>query len=151
MVKRVADPKVPSQQEVEKHCLRGHSPCRNRCPISVEAKGMDSDHRKDWGKERKMPECQYDHCFPGDEFGFKWIVLVGKDTSKALMATAVPNTPASGKSATDECSEHMEKNGDGDSNVIVKTDQEPAISICQGSCGSERGGKDHPRGICCTK
>ena len=43
------------------------------------------------------------------------------------MATAVPNKGASGRFATNRCSEVMEENGDGDNNVIVKNDQEPDI------------------------
>ena len=70
----------------------------------------------------------YDYFFPGDEFGFKWTVLVGKERmSKSWLATAVPQKGASGRFATDKCIEFFEENGDGDAKVIIKTDQEPSI------------------------
>ena len=60
-------------------------------------------------------------CFPGDEFGFKWTVLVGKERmSKSWLATAVPQKGASGRFATDKCIEFFEENGDGDAKIIIK-------------------------------
>ena len=89
-------------------------------------------HQKEGGKERKVPEYHFDYCFPGDELGFKWTILVGKERiSKTWMATAVPNKGASGRFATDKCLEFMEENGDGDNNVIVKKKTKNlAWSIC---------------------
>ena len=85
-------------------------------------------HQKEGGKDRKVPEYHFDYCFPGNELGFKWTILVGKERiSKSWMATAVPNKGASGRFATDKCLEFMEEDGDGDNNVIVKNDQEPSI------------------------
>ena len=87
-------------------------------------------HTRDKGKERLLPEYSLDYCFPGDELGFKWTVLVGKERmSKAWMATAVPTKGASGRFATDKCVEFMEENGDGDNPVIVKSDQERSIQF----------------------
>ena len=33
VVKRIVDPKLPSQKEVEDHCQRGHLPYRNWCHV----------------------------------------------------------------------------------------------------------------------
>ena len=60
VVKRIVDPQLPSAQEVEEHCIRGHLPYRNWCPICVKAKGKSRDHKRDDGKERKIPEYLYD-------------------------------------------------------------------------------------------
>jgi hypothetical protein len=79
VVKRVLDPQLPSQKEVDMHYVMGHLPFRSWCPVCVKAKGREMDHRADSGKERKMPAYSWDYCFPGDEFGFKWTVLVGKE------------------------------------------------------------------------
>ena len=74
VVKRMVDPKLPSQDEVDRHCVMGHLPYRSWCPVCVKAKGRDMDHSRDSGKERKVSEYSWDYCFPGDELGFKWIV-----------------------------------------------------------------------------
>ena len=37
-VKKLIDPRLPTQREVEDHCLT-HLPYRNWCPICVKAKG----------------------------------------------------------------------------------------------------------------
>ena len=84
----------------------------------------------DDGKERVLPEYSWDYCFPGDELGVKWTVLVGKERgSKSWMATAVPTKGmTSGKYSSDKCLELIEENGDTGNNILVKTDQEPAIA-----------------------
>lgn len=33
-------------------------------------------HMRDEGKDRLLTEYNWDSCFPGDELGFKWSVLV---------------------------------------------------------------------------
>ena len=45
MVKSVADPRLPTEKEIEKHNLT-HLPYRNWCSACVAAKGKDLDHRK---------------------------------------------------------------------------------------------------------
>ena len=72
------------------------------------------EHAKDKGGERKLPEYHFDYCFPGDEMGYKWTVLVGKEKmSKSWFATAVPQKGASGRFATDKCLAFMKESGDG--------------------------------------
>ena len=45
---------------------------------------------------------------PGDELGFKWVVLVGKErVSKSRMATAVPMKGGTGRFALDKCIEFV--------------------------------------------
>ena len=83
-VRKLGDPKLPTQEEVDEHNIRGHFPYRSWCPICVEAMGKDMAHRKDEGKERTHPEYSFDYCFPGDESGFKWTVLVGTEKGGRL-------------------------------------------------------------------
>ena len=66
VVRKLIDPKLPTQEEVEEHYLRGHFPYRNWCNICVKAKGREMSHQKEGGKERKIPEYHFDYCFPGD-------------------------------------------------------------------------------------
>ena len=76
-IKKVLDPKLPTQVEVDEHYAMGHAVFRNWCPICVRAYGKEMDHSRDDGKERRLPEYSWDYCFPGDELGFRWTVLVG--------------------------------------------------------------------------
>ena len=89
------------------------------------------DHTKDKGKARDLPEYNWDYCFPGDELGFKWTVLVGKERmSKSWMAAAVPmKGVGTGRFVVDKCLEFIAENGDGEGDIMVKTDQEPAIEL----------------------
>ena len=75
-IKKLIDPKLPTKEEVEMHNLMGHVEYRNWCEICVRCQGREMDHRNMKGKERKFPEYSFDYCFPGDEVGFKWTVLV---------------------------------------------------------------------------
>ena len=45
----------------------------------MRAKEKDLDHRSDPLKERSVLEYSFDFAFPGDEFGHKTAVLVGKE------------------------------------------------------------------------
>ena len=75
VVKKIADPRLPSESEVQKHLLRGHIPYRDWCPICVKAMGKSMPHRRS-ERERNVPEYGFDYCFPGDEMGFKWLSLI---------------------------------------------------------------------------
>ena len=79
VVRKMLDPRLPSEEEVERHNLT-HLPHRNWCPICVKAKGKDMDHRSAVDRERTVSEYCFDYCFPGDELGFKLTVFVGKET-----------------------------------------------------------------------
>ena len=84
-------------------------------------------HRRD-EKERILPEYSFDYCFPGDELGYKWTVLVGKEReSGAYMGTAVPNKGGCGMFTIDRCLDFIAENGDESNPSMVKSDQEEAI------------------------
>ena len=90
-VRRVKDPKLPTREDVESHNVRDHIPYRDWCPVCIKAKGKGLYHHRDKGPERVLPEYAWDYCFPGDELGFKWTVLVGTEKgADCAMATAVP-------------------------------------------------------------
>ena len=43
-MRKMGDPKLPTQEEVDEHNIRGHSPYRSWCPLCVEAMGKDMAH-----------------------------------------------------------------------------------------------------------
>ena len=56
------------------------------------------DHVADAGEERGLTGYSFGYCFPGDEFGYKLVTLVGKERSTGcVMATAVPTKGTKGK------------------------------------------------------
>ena len=82
---------MPSKEQVNMHYIKGHIPYRSWRHICIEAFGKEMGHRRDEGNPRKLPEYSWDYSFPGDELGFKWTVLVGKERgSGSCMASAVP-------------------------------------------------------------
>ena len=89
-IRRLVDPRRPSRAEVELHELH-HRPYRNWCPHCVRGQGKDLDHRRSAEEESGLSEYSFDYCFPGDEFGFKLTILVGRERVGGMcMATVVP-------------------------------------------------------------
>ena len=126
-MKKLGDPLKPTDEEVKDHEL-AHIPYRNWCPISVKCKGKDLDHRKAVSDARGVSEYAFDYCFPGDEFGFKLVVLAGREKVTGMyLATAVPTKGSIGRFAVDKVVDYIEELGDQGGRIIVKTDQEPAI------------------------
>ena len=64
-LKKLVDPKLPTEFEWEQHCLMGHIPYRNCCPVCVRAQGRDAQHQSDKGEERLLPEYIWDYLFSG--------------------------------------------------------------------------------------
>ena len=82
------------------------------------------DHRSAVDRERGLSEYCFDYCFPGDELGYKWSVLVGRERNSGMQfATAVPMKGSSGKFSVDEILEYIEEAGDSNNSIIVKNDQ----------------------------
>ena len=129
VIKRMVDPGKPRKQEVEDH-NRTHIPYRNWCPVCVKARGKDTDHRAEVGKERDLSEYSFDYCFPGDEFGFKLTVLVGRErVSGALMATTIPTKGSCGRFTMWKVLDFVRECGDAKGKLVMRSDQEPIINF----------------------
>ena len=64
-------------------------------------------------------------AFPGDEFGYKLTVLVGRErVTGASFATAVPTKGSTGRFTIEKMIEFVEEVGDGSQAIVVKTDQD---------------------------
>ena len=126
-VRRLADPRLPTQDEIDLHNLT-HVPNRNWCPVCVRCRGRDLDHRRAVEEERGISEYAFDYCFPGDEFDFNLVVLAGREKiTGAYFATAVPRKGSSGRFAVDKALDYVHDIGDRGARILVKSDQEPAI------------------------
>ena len=139
VVKKMIDPRRPTEREVEEHNLT-HLPYRNWCPVCVRAKGKDSDHRKSIDEERGLAEFSFDYCFPGDDLDHRITILVGRERSTGMtMASTLPSKGSKGKFAADKVIEYFWDCGNGNGDIILKTDQEPAIKCLVKDLVLERG------------
>ena len=112
LVGGLTDPRRLKVGEVEKHNLQ-HMPYRNWCPICVQARGRDADHRKVVDQERDISEYSFDSCFPGDELGHQLAILVGKERVSGMrMAVTIPTKASTGKFGTDCALEFMGECGE---------------------------------------
>ena len=88
--RKLLDPKLPSRQEVEEHCLT-HLPYRNWCTFCVQGKGKASPHFKNPSRSDGLSEVHMDYCFLSTEGDKLATVLVAKErTTKMGMSTMVP-------------------------------------------------------------
>ena len=62
-VRRLLDPKLPAQDEVDRHWLSGHIPYRNWCSVCVKSSGKELDHSQDPGKDRRLPSITWNIVF----------------------------------------------------------------------------------------
>ena len=100
-VKRMHDPKLPSQDEVKEHYESGHMPYRSWCHHCVRGRGRERDHQRKGKQELQgVPEYHLDYCFPGDEFDHRLTVLVAVERyTKMKKAVVVPCKGSTGSYA----------------------------------------------------
>ena len=129
-IRKLHDPKLPKEDEVKEHYLSGHMPYRSWCPHCVKGRGKEMDHKKGEDEQGGIPEYHLDYCFPGDEHGERLTVLVAIERhSKMKKAVVVPSKGSTGNYAAKMVVELINECGDKDREVIIKTDQEPAIQF----------------------
>jgi hypothetical protein len=126
-VKKIQDPKLPTAAEVEEHNLN-HLPFRSWCHHCVRGRGREMDHTKVKKGEHELDEFHLDYCFPGDEFGYKLAVLVAVERGTGMKASiVVPRKGSTGNFAARRVVDLVNECGNKDRDIILKTDQEPAI------------------------
>jgi hypothetical protein len=122
-VKRMFDPKLPTQAEVKEHQLT-HLPFRSWCHHCVNGRGKEMPHeREKTSDEQTLPEYRLDYAFPGDEEGnkLKTLVIVEK-RSKMKTPVVVPAKGSTGRFAARKVLDLMHERGDKNFTVIVKPD-----------------------------
>ena len=76
--RKLLDPKLPSRQEVEEHCLT-HPLYRNWCACCVQGKGRPAPHFKNPSRTDGLAEVHFDYCFLSTEGDQLATVLVAKE------------------------------------------------------------------------
>ena len=138
-MRNIGDPRLPTQREVDAHYLT-HVPYRNWCPHCVRGRGKDLDHRKSLDEDRCLREFSFDYCFVGDEKGAKITVLVGRERVTGMtMASVVPVKGTLGQFAVMKVLGFIRECGASEAEIILKTDQEPAIDALMADVVKTRG------------
>ena len=128
-MRNIGDPRLPTQAEVDNHNIT-HVPYRNWCPHCVRGRGKDLDHRRSVDENRYVHEFSFDYCFMGNDGGSKVTILVGRErTTGMTMATVVPAKGSSGQFAVLKVLDFVRLCGAGERDIVVKSDQEPAIEV----------------------
>ena len=127
---KLHDPKLPTEEEVRQH-LMCHFPYRSWCHHCIRGRGRERDHgRRLEDHVEGIPEYHLDYCFPGDEMGQRLTILVAVERySRMKKVVVVPSKGSTGMYAARMVLQLISECGDKDRDVIVKTDQEPAIKF----------------------
>ena len=91
--------------------------------------------------KRGLDESHMDYSFPGDEFGFNLVFLVVVERYTGMKASIVePRKGSTENFAARRAVELMNACGDKDMDIIIKTDQEPAIEYLVDDISKNRTG-----------
>lgn len=125
---RMQDPKMPTEEERKEHELT-HLPYRCWCRHCVAGRGKEAAHRRKDERGGEIPEVHFDYAFMGDEgdAGNTIPMLVARVRGDRMtLATAVPRKSA-GDFVSSRVLAFLKEVGIEAGDVIVKSDQEPAI------------------------
>lgn len=127
--KKLGDPVKPKAEEVLEH-EHTHLPFRSWCRHCVKGRGKEMPHTKT--KEKgEMMEVSMDFAFVGEEgeAGNTLTVLVVKERHTGMtMATVVPSK-STGRFVTERVLAFLQEIGGLHGDIVMKSDQEPAIKV----------------------
>ena len=105
-----------------------HLPYRNWCEYCVKGRGREAAHAKGTGERSDLPELSLDYCFPTKEDGTGGLtILVARERYTRMTLAAVIPSKSTGTYAARRVVEFLKEIGCRTGDLIVKTDQEPAI------------------------
>ena len=125
--RKLLDPKLPTQQEVEEHCLT-HLPYRNWCTCCVQGKGKSSPHFKRPTRTDGLTKVHVGYCFMSTEGCPLATILVAKErATKMCMATVVPMKGGSIEFPARRVLAFLKEIGLEGADLVFKSDQENSI------------------------
>jgi hypothetical protein len=137
-VKKMLDPKKPRADEIEEHCIT-HLPFRNWCSHCISGRGVGAPHYAGKG-DSGMSEMHMDFMFIGQEGepGVTVPVLVVRERSTRMTMAAVVPTKSTGTFVAKRVLAFMHEVGIAYGDLVVKSDQEPAIKSIINEVGRMR-------------
>ena len=136
--RKMLNPALPSPDEVLEH-NKTHLPFRNWCRHCARGRGVEMAHRT-VKQESGLPELHLDFAFFGEEGepGNTITVLVARErTTRMTMSSAVPSK-STGTFIARRVVAFMREVGCEHGDVIVKSDQEPAMTALLSEVGRVR-------------
>ena len=136
---RVMDPKKPKHDEVEEHKLT-HLPFRSWCRHCVHGRGVEAAHRKLDREESQVNEVHCDFMFlgPRDEPGETIPCFVMREVSTRMTLSAPVPSKSTGTFVASRTMAFLEEIGCKHMDLVVKSDQEPAIQAIVDEVGRRR-------------
>jgi hypothetical protein len=135
---KMTDPCKPGVDEINEH-EKTHLPYRNWCRHCVSGRGREMSHTKSKSKH-ELPEIHLDFCFVGKEGepGETLPVLVVREgLTKMTLASVVPSK-STGTFIARRAVDFLREIGLEHADMIVKSDQEPAIIAIVSEIGRVR-------------
>ena len=136
---RMQDPKKPTEEDRAEHNVT-HLPFRNWCRHCIAGRGKEAAHRRRAQGSGDLPEIHFDFAFMGDEAdaGNTVTMLVARTRSDRMtLATAVPRKSA-GDFVVKRVMAFFREIGIEKSDLIFKSDQEPAIMSLVDAVGKQK-------------
>ena len=123
---RVHDPALPGRAEIEQHMLT-HVPFRSWCEHCVKGRGEEAGHPK--GKDEAYElEMHMDFCFMGEEKdSTKLTILVVRERRTRMTMSSVTPTKGDNEFLAKRLMAFLREIGADKGDIVVKTDQEPAM------------------------
>ena len=138
MPKRVQDPKMPSQADVEQHNLT-HLPYRSWCNHCIRWRGEATPHRRAVRDEEGVAEVHMDYCFIGTRTEETQPVLVVRERdSRMMLSFLVREKGASDPYVIKRVLAFLTEIGHVGNKLIIKTDQESSIKAVAEKVAAER-------------
>ena len=121
--KKVQDPGVPTQAEVDEHNMT-HLPYRS-CTHCVRGRGEAHPHHKPGNEERDVPELHMDYCFMGkvDEKAQPILVVKERDT-RMMCSMLVGKKGTADEHVIKRIIAFIEELGYESAKIVLKSDQE---------------------------
>jgi len=126
--KKILDPKLPTQAEIEEHYLT-HIPYRSWCKHCTRGRGEAHPHRRVHKEERAVPEVHMDYCFMGkkDEETQPIMVIKDRDSGK-VCSFLVQSKGACDEYVVKRSLAFIKELGYMGMKLTIKSDQESSIN-----------------------
>ena len=127
MPKKMQDPKLPTQAEIDEHVMT-HLPYRSWCTHCVRGRGGAHPHRKAEAEDRSIPELHMDYCFMGkvDEKAQPILVIKDRDT-RMMCSFLVKEKGAADEFVIKRIVAFIKELGYESTKLIIKSDQESSV------------------------
>jgi hypothetical protein len=137
--RKIGDPVLPSPEEVAEHD-KTHLPHRSWCRHCLRGRAVEMPHHQAVNDERGLPEVHLDFAFLGEEGepGGTVPVLVARERSTRMTMSSVVPSKSTGTFIARRVVAFLREIGCEHGDMVVKSDQAPAIMAIVAEVGRLR-------------